>query len=127
MYQPNRKSKIMFLALFLITCTFIMTSFALSISATYEGNDLGISMSEILNSPAVSELKTIIVTMVNPIASVSLGATILGLVISKSQKQAENLLKGIKAIVWGFVLCNSLGLILSTIGNIIGNHAYTFT
>lgn len=127
MYQPNRKSKIMFLALFLITCTFIMTSFALSISATYEGDDLGISMSEILNSPAVSELKTIIVTMVNPIASVSLGATILGLVISKSQKQAENLLKGIKAIVWGFVLCNSLGLILSTIGNIIGNHAYTFT
>lgn len=127
MYQTNRKSKIIFLALLLVACTFIMTSFALSISATYEGDDLGISMSEILNSSAVSELKTIVVTLVNPIASVSLGATILGLVMSKSQKQSENLLKGIKAIVWGFVLCNSIGLFLSTVGNIIGNHAYTFT
>lgn len=127
MYQTNRKSKIIFLALFLVACTFIVTSFALSISAKYEGDDLGISMNEILNSSAVSELKTVVVTLVNPVASVSLGANILGLVMSKSQKQSENLLKGIKAIVWGFVLCNSIGLLLSTVGNIIGNHAYTFT
>ena len=103
-----------------------MFSLTFCAEVKYNGDDLDVSMSAILESSAVKSLKTLVVTLVNPVASIALGGTLIGLMMSKSPKQTESLLKGIKAIVWGFALSNSIGLFLSAVGNIIGNHAYIF-
>lgn len=126
MYQKRKKIVTVMLISILLCSFFLMFNLTFCTEVKYNGDDLDVSMSAILESSAVKSLKTLVVTLVNPVASIALGGTLIGLMMSKSPKQTESLLKGIKAIVWGFALSNSIGLFLSTVGNIIGNHAYTF-
>ena len=126
MYQKRKKIVAVMLISILLCSLFLMFNLTFCAEVKYNGDDLDVSMSAILESSAVKSLKTLVVTLVNPVASIALGGTLIGLMMSKSPKQIESLLKGIKAIVWGFALSNSIGLFLSTVGNIIGNHAYTF-
>lgn len=131
MYQKRKKIVTVMLISILLCSFFLMFNLTFCEETTkaavkYNGDDLDVSMSAILESSVVKSLKTLVVTLVNPVASIALGGTLIGLMMSKSPKQTESLLKGIKAIVWGFALSNSIGLFLSTVGNIIGNHAYTF-
>lgn len=126
-FKSKKRFFCVFTTVCITMCAVLLTSTAFGISVEYKGSDLGISMSEILHSSAVATLKSIVVSLVNPVASVALGGTILGLIVSSSQRQTENLLKGVKAIIWGFALINSLGLIFTAIGGIVGNHAYTFS
>ena len=126
MYQKRKKIVTVMLISILLCSFFLMFNLTFCTEVKYNGDDLDVSMSAILESSAVKSLKTLVVTLVNPVASIALGGTLIGLVMSKSPKQTESLLKGIKAIVWGFALSNSIGLFLSAVGNIIGNHAYIF-
>lgn len=128
-YKP-RKEKIFRIISTLLVAMLLCAALTVVVSATdvsvsYNGNN-DISMSSILHSDVVKTIKSIVITLVNPIASVSLGATLIGLMSSSSPKQAENLIKGIKGIVWAFVLINSLGLIFTAIGRIVGSNVYTF-
>lgn len=126
MYQKRKKIVTVMLISILLCSFFLMFNLTFCTEVKYNGDDLDVSMSAILESSAVKSLKTLVVTLVNPVASIALGGTLIGLMMSKSPKQTESLLKGIKAIVWGFALSNSIGLFLSAVGNIIGNHAYIF-
>lgn len=128
-YKP-RKEKIFrtistLLVTMLLCAALTVVVSATNVSVSYNGNN-DISMSSILHSDVVKTIKSIVITLVNPIASVSLGATLIGLMFSSSPKQAENLIKGIKGIVWAFALINSLGLIFTAIGHIVGSNVYTF-
>ena len=126
MYQKRKKIVTVMLISILLCSFFLMFNLTFCTEVKYNGDDLDVSMSAILESSAVKSLKTLVVTLVNPVASIALGGTLIGLMMSKSPKQTESLLKGIKAIVWGFALSNSIGLFLSAVGNIIGNHVYIF-
>ncbi len=126
MYRKRKKIVTVMLISILLCSFFLMFNLTFCAEVKYNGDDLDVSMSAILESSAVKSLKTLVVTLVNPVASIALGGTLIGLMMSKSPKQTESLLKGIKAIVWGFALSNSIGLFLSAVGNIIGNHAYIF-
>lgn len=126
MYQKRKKIVTVMLISILLCSFFLMFNLTFCAEVKYNGDDLDVSMSAILESSAVKSLKTLVVTLVNPVASIAFGGTLIGLMMSKSPKQTESLLKGIKAIVWGFALSNSIGLFLSAVGNIIGNHAYIF-
>lgn len=129
MYRKRTYCKIQKLFTILFLCIFLMLS--LSICSFAAGSvtvdeEVDITMQGILNSEALDTLKTITATLVNPIASVAMGAALLSLAFAGDSRQAENAVKTIKSIVIAFVITNCLGLILTGIGSVVGTHAYTF-
>lgn len=129
MYLRKRKSiKIIntLLVIALLSVVLTVSVYAADVSVSYSGSN-DISMSSILHSDVVKTIKNILVTLLNPIASVSMGASLIGLTLSSSQKQSERLLRAVKAIVWAFALANLIGLIFTAAGNIVGSNTYTFS
>lgn len=129
MYLRKRKSiKIIntLLVIALLSVVLTVSVYAADVSVSYSGSK-DISMSSILHSDVVKTIKNILATLVNPIASVSMGASLIGLTLSSSQKQSERLLRAVKAIVWAFALANLIGLIFTAAGNIVGSNTYTFS
>lgn len=129
MYRKRTSCKIQKLFTILFLCIFLVLS--LSICSFAAGSvtvdeEVDITMQGILNSEALDTLKTITATLVNPIASVAMGAALLSLAFAGDSRQAENAVKTIKSIVIAFAITNCLGLILTGIGSVVGTHAYTF-
>lgn len=129
MYRKRMYSKIQKIFTILFLCAFLILSF--SICSFAEGSvtvdeEVDITMQGILDSAALDTLKTITATLVNPIASVSMGAALFSLAFASDSRQAEIAVKTIKSIVFAFVITNCLGLILTGIGTVVGTHAYTF-
>ena len=95
MYLRKRKSiKIIntLLVIALLSVVLTVSVYAADVSVSYSGcNDK--SMSSILHSDVVKTIKNILVTLVNPIASVSMGASLIGIPHSSSQKQRERVLR----------------------------------
>lgn len=109
---------------FFLISVFSVVTFAATVTVSEETS---ISMEDILNSEVLSTLKVVVVTLVNPIAAVAMSMALFGFAFSNGQKQTENILKTVKAITIAFVILNGLGLLLSTIGAVVGTHAYVFS
>lgn len=131
MYQKQSKEtiKIKKLIVVFFACIFLISTLSIcAFAATVTvSEETSISMDDILNSEVVSTLKVVVVTLVNPIAAASMSMALFGLAFSSGQKQTENILKTVKAITIAFVILNGLGLLLSTIGAVVGTHAYVFS
>lgn len=119
----NKTIVVFFLCIFLVSILSVCT-FAANVTVS---EDTSILMEDILSSEALSTLKVAIATLVNPIAATAMAIALFGLAFSNSPKQTENILKTIKAITIAFVVLNCLGLILTTIGAVVGTHAYVFS
>lgn len=131
MYGKMRKKKfkkiLSYILLFALLATLCAVSVCAAGGTVSVSEETKITMEDILKSEALTTLKTITITLINPIASVALGAAILNLAFSWDSKQTGYAIQAIKSIVIGFALVNCIGLILTGIGLIVGSHSYTFT
>lgn len=129
MYRKRTHSKTQKFFTILLLCAFLVLSFSIcsfAAGSVTVDEETDISMQGLLNSEALDTLKTITATLVNPIASVAMGAALFSLAFAGDSRQAEIAIKTIKYIVIAFAITNCLGLILTGIGSVVGTHAYTF-
>lgn len=115
-----------FLMIATVLLSFMMMSFAAP-SVSYNGPGLDPTVDNILKSDIVNKVMTFISAVINPISAVALGANIIGLMLSSSSKQSENAIKAIKAIIWAFVLLNTVTFIIEFGITAGGGHTYHFT